>query len=126
MTGYILPLTDDPWQVMTLDVTIDGEAFHAQAEVRFLPAPDQWYVSIRDHASGELLVNQVPLVCSREAENDLLAPFRHLRGGKGVGALFCTGGPDGNAGEDPTEKNLTDYQVLFCGDDEERGDASRN
>ena len=25
MTGYILPLTDDPWQVMTLDVTIDGD-----------------------------------------------------------------------------------------------------
>ena len=123
---YLLPLTSDPWQVMVLDLPVSGAPLHARLEVRYLPAANRWFFSLWDHASGELLVNQVPLVCSREAENDLLAPFRHLRGGKGVGALFCTGGPDGNAGEDPTEKNLTDYQVLFCGNDEERGDASRN
>ena len=52
MSGYLLPLTLDPWQVMTLDLTIDGEAFHAQAELRYLPAPDQWMVTIQVHASG--------------------------------------------------------------------------
>ena len=44
MTYAILPLTEDPWQVFTLDLTIDGEAFHAQIEIRYLPAPDQWYL----------------------------------------------------------------------------------
>ena len=42
MQGYILPLTPDPWQVMPLDLVIDGEAFHAQVELRYLPAADQW------------------------------------------------------------------------------------
>ena len=39
MSGYLLSLTLDPWQVMTLDVVIDGEEFHAQVEIRDLPGP---------------------------------------------------------------------------------------
>ena len=68
MTGYVLPLTADPWQVMTLDLELDGEMFHAQLELRYLPAPDQWYVSIWDHSSSELLVNMIPLVCLRATD----------------------------------------------------------
>ena len=113
MTGYILPLTLDPWQVMTLDVVIDGEEFHAQIEVRYLPAPDQWVVSIWDHSSGELLVNMIPLVCSYEEVNDLLAPFRFLRGGKGLGSLICLRGTDEPSTQDPTGTNLNEFQLIW-------------
>ena len=71
MDAYVLPLTLDSWQVMTLDLKIDGEEFHAQVEVRYLPAPDQWFVSIWDHSSSELLVNKIPLICSYAEVNDL-------------------------------------------------------
>ena len=57
MTEYILPLTNDPRQVMTLDLTIDGEGFHARIEVRYLPAPGCWVISVWDEAAGELLIN---------------------------------------------------------------------
>ena len=113
MSGYILPLTTDPWQVMTLDVVIDGEEFHAQAEIRYLPAPDQWVVSIWDHSSGELLVNMIPLVCSYEEVNDLLAPFCHLRGGKGLGSLICLRGTDEPSTQDPTGTNLNEFQLIW-------------
>ena len=113
MSGYILPLTTDPWQVMTLDVVIDGEEFHAQAEIRYLPAPDQWVVSIWDHSSGELLVNMIPLVCSYEEVNDLLAPFRFLRGGKGLGSLICLWGTDEPSTQDPTGTNLNEFQLIW-------------
>ena len=52
MTYSILPSTEDPWQVFTLDLTIDDEPFHAQIEIRYLSAPDQWVLSIWDHAAG--------------------------------------------------------------------------
>ena len=52
MQYTILPLTEDPWQVFTLDLTINGGPFHAQVEIRYLPAPDRWFLSIRDHSSG--------------------------------------------------------------------------
>ena len=115
MTGYLLPLTLDPWQVMTLDVVIDGEEFHAQVEIRYLPAPDQWVVSIWDHSSSELLVNMIPLVCSYGEVNDLLVPFRFLRGGKGLGSLICLRGTDEPSTQDPTGTNLNEFQ-LYWGD----------
>ena len=109
----VLPLTEDPWQVFTVDVEIDGEAFHAQAEIRYLPAPDRWFVSIRDHAAGEMLVNQVPLICSCGQVNDLLRPFRYLRDGKGMGSLICIRNMDPPKTADPGEGNLTEFQVLY-------------
>ena len=113
MNGYLLPLTVDPWQVMTLDVVIDGEEFHAQVEIRYLPAPDRWVVSIWDHSSGELLVNMIPLVCSYGEVNDLLAPFRFLRDGKGLGSLICLRGTDEPSTQDPTGTNLNEFQLIW-------------
>ena len=113
MTGYLLPLTSDPWQVMTLDLVIDGEPFHAQTELRYLPAPDQWFVSIRDHSSSELLVNMIPLICSYGEVNDLLQPFRHLRDGKGLGSLFCLRGTDEPSTPDPAGGNLLEFRVIW-------------
>ena len=113
MSGYLLPLTLDPWQVMTLDVVIDGEEFHAQIEVRYLPAPDQWVVSIWDHSSGELLVNMISLICSYGEVNDLLLPFRCLRGGKGLGSLICLRGTDEPSTQDPTGTNLNEFQLIW-------------
>jgi len=113
MNGYLLPLTLDPWQVMTLDVVIDGEEFHAQIEVRYLPAPDQWVVSIWDHSSGELLVNMISLICSYGEVNDLLLPFRCLRGGKGLGSLICLRGTDEPSTQDPTGTNLNEFQLIW-------------
>ena len=113
MNGYILPLTLDPWQVMTLDVVIDGEEFYAQVEIRYLPAPDRWVVSIWDHSSSELLVNMIPLVCSYGEVNDLLVPFCFLRGGKGLGSLICLRGTDEPSTQDPTRTNLNEFQLLW-------------
>ena len=113
MTGYLLPLTLDPWQVMTLDVVLDGEEFHAQVEIRYLPAPDQWYLSIWDHSSSKLLVNMIPLICSYGQVNDLLLPFRHLRNGRGLGSLFCLKGTDELSSVDPVGGNLTEFQVCW-------------
>lgn len=113
MTGYLLPLTLDPWQVMTLDVCIDGEEFHAQVELRYLPAANQWFVSIWDHSSGEMLLNMIPLICSYGEVNDLLLPFRHLRSGKGLGSLLCLRGTDEPSTTDPAEGNLTEFQVVW-------------
>ena len=113
MTGYLLPLTGDPWQVMTLDISIDGDDFHAQVELRYLPAPDRWVVSIRDHSNSELLVNMIPLICSYGEANDLLLPFRHMRDGKGLGSLMCLKATDEPATADPSKDNLMEFQLFW-------------
>ena len=109
----ILPITNDPRQVFTLDMEIDGEPFHARMEIRYLPAPDCWVISIRDNSSGELLINQIPLVCSCGWVNDLLRPFRHLRNGRGLGSLFVIRNTDEPSTQDPARGNLTEFRILF-------------
>ena len=112
-SGFFLPLTSSPRQVMTLNVTLDGEPLQAQVEIRYLPAPDQWFFSLRDHATGELLVNMIPLICSRGEVNDLLLPFRHLRQGKGVGSLICLRAGEETAKSDPAAGNLQEFSILW-------------
>ena len=109
----ILPLTEDPWQAFTLDLTIDDVPFHAQVEIRYLPAADRWFLSIWDHSSGKMLVNQIPVICSYGLVNDLLVPFRHLRNGAGLGSLFCLRNTDAPGTPDPARGNLTEFQILF-------------
>ncbi len=113
MIGYELPLTLDPWQVMTLDVELDGVAFHVQVEIRYLPAAGQWFLSIWDHSSSTLLVNMIPLICSYGEPNDLLLPFRYLRDGKGLGSLFCLRGTEEPETADPGEGNLTEFMIIW-------------
>lgn len=113
MTYSLIPLTHDPWQIFTLDLVIDGEVFHAQIEIRYMPAVGRWFVSIWDHSSSTLLVNQIPLCCSVNDLNDLLAPFRFVRNGKGLGSMFCIRSADENPASDPSENDLTEYKLLW-------------
>ena len=108
-----LPLTNDPRQVFTVDVVIDGIALHARMEIRYLSALDQWVIFIWDNATSVLLVNQVPLICSYGELNDLLLPFRYIRDGAGVGSMFVLRNTDEPSTVNPAKGNLTEFQVLF-------------
>ena len=115
LLSYIeLPLTEDPRQVFTTDLTIDGVAFHARIELRYLSAPDQWVISIWDNASSELLVNQIPLICSGgDLLNDLLVPFRHLRDGAGIGSLFVLRNTDDESAANLAKETLMEFSILW-------------
>ena len=108
-----LPRTNDPRQVFTVDVTIDGVALHARVELRYLSAPDRWVIPIWDNASSVLLINQVPLVCSYGELNDLFLPFRRLRDGAGLGSFFVLWNTDEPSTLDPAKGNLTEFILLF-------------
>lgn len=113
MTYTVLPLTEDSRQVFTLDLSIDEAAFHARVEIRFLPAPECWVISIWDNSTGELLINQIPLICSYGQVNDLLLPFRHIRNGQGLGSLFVIRAVDDPSSPDPAKGNLTEFRILW-------------
>ena len=113
MDYVFLPLTEDSWQVFTLDLMINDEPFHAQIEIRFMPVPNQWYISIWDHASGEQLINQIPIICSYDVYNDLLAEYDYLRDGKGLGAMFCIRATDEPQSADPAKGNLTEFYIIW-------------
>jgi len=108
-----LPVTDEPCQVQLLPVSPDGRAFTAKVELRYLSAPNLWFLSVSDAATGELLVNQIPLIASVLFPNDLFAPFRHLFLGNGIGSFFCLRGTEGNADPNPGEGNLSAFRFIW-------------
>ncbi len=116
-----LPVTDDPWQVMYLSVSPGGNAFSAKVELRWLPGPGRWFLSISDATTGEEYVCQVPLVCSLEYLNDLLLPFQFYFHGIGLGSLFCLKAVDRPSSEDPGRSNLAEFG-LYWGDHTELKD----
>ena len=110
---YVLPLTEDPRQVFTLDLMIDGDPFHARVEIRYLPGPDRWFLTVSDAATGEMYVNQIPLVCSYTYLNDLFFPFLHLFQGSGIGSFFVVKAVDVPSTPDPAEGSLEEFQLLW-------------
>ena len=113
MFYILLPTSSAPWQVMYLPVSPDGNAFLAKIDIRYLPGPDQWFLSISDAATGALLVNQIPLICSYTYLNDLFTPFRHLQNGKGLGSFFVLKAVDIPATPDPAQSSLPDFRLLW-------------
>ena len=112
MDYYILPVTGDPWQVFYLPASPDGHAFEARVELRYFPLPDKWILSISDTITGQVYVNQIPVICSYGQVNDLLRPFRHLFRGNGIGSLFCLKAVEKPTTQDPSEKNWDEFQLL--------------
>ena len=113
MTYAILPITEDARQVFTVDLAPDGVPIHARVEIRYLSAADEWVLSIWDHSCGEMLVNQIPLICSYGEVNDLLVPFRCLRDGQGIGSLFVLRNTDEPKTVNPAKNTMTQFQVLW-------------
>ena len=113
MTYYRFPVSSAPRHVFLMDLAPDGIPLHARVELRYLPAPDIWVVSIWDDTTGELLINRIPLSCSYGRINDLLLPFRYLRQGRGIGSLFVLKNTDTPDTADPAEKNLNQFLVLW-------------
>ena len=113
MVYHLLPTVNAPRLVFLLDAAPDGMALHARVEIRYLSAPDQWVLSIWDQVTDELLINQIPLICSYGQINDLLEPFRYLRQGRGLGSLFVLKRTDEPTTPDPSEKNLEEFMILW-------------
>ena len=113
MDYYILPVTGDPYQVFYLPASPDGHAFEARVELRYFPLPDKWLLSISDTITGQVYVNQIPVICSYGQVNDLLFPFRHLFRGNGIGSLFCLKATESPSSQDPGRMNLSEFQLIW-------------
>ena len=113
MQYSVLTVTGEKRQVSMVDMVIDGTGIRAEIEIRYMSASDQWVISIRDHETGEEMVRMVPLICSYGKVNDLLVPFRFLRDGKGIGSLFVLKNTDVPDTEDPAEKTMGQFLILW-------------
>ena len=114
MDPLIIPATEEPWQIQQLSVSPNGRALQAKVELRYLPAPDQWVLSVTDGVTGEGYVNQIPLIASRVQPNDLFAPFSYLFQGVGLGSLYVLKAGENTTTQDPAKGNLSEFNIVWC------------
>ena len=114
METVIFQTGEDPWQVFCLPAGPDGHAFQARVDLRFLPGPGRWCLSVSDAMIGQVYVNSVPVICSYGEINDLLFPFRFLFQGAGIGSFFCLKAVDAPDTPDPARHNLGSFRLVWA------------
>lgn len=113
MDYVILRPSDSLYQSIYLPASPDGHAFQARVDLRYLPGPDQWVLSIADSVTAQVYVNQIPLICSYGRLNDLLFPFRYLFQWIGIGSFFCLKATDHPSTPNPSRHNLSEFQLIW-------------
>ena len=110
--AVLLPLDPaEKRQRFTLDLKPGGRPARLRIDLRYLSAPDRWYIRFTDADTETPLTPAIPLTAG--AGNDLLAPFGHLYRGAGLGRLYIVpaGGTAGDA--DPAEHTLGAFAALW-------------
>ena len=105
------------YQIFTLSVDPDGNAFRARVELRYINANRRWYITIIIASTGECLCRYGPLIASYygNALNDLLAPFSH----KHIGSMYCIPKIASPSSENPGLNNLGEFEIVW-GDTDDR------
>lgn len=113
MTDQIIPLTSDPQQSLKTAVSIGGENKTLQLDIRYNDIADYWVMKITDPATGEILLDSIPLVTGQYPAANILRQFGHL----GLGAAYVI--KAGNAAMDyPDDTNLGTEFMLVWSDSE--------
>ena len=107
--------TETKFQSFYENITVNGENVRARFELRWLEATNKWYVSVFNSLTGESLCRYVPLVSCDLVPNDLLSPFSY----KKFGEIYCAHVVEEHSSEDPQEKNLAQFGVVWGGPDAE-------
>ena len=96
-------------QAIITTITVKNVAKRVRFRLDYLEEVDKWVVAIYDAQSGEPYCENVPLVSSVKAKNDLLAPYAY----KNIGELVCVPIQNEPSSVDPQRDNLGEFAVIW-------------
>ncbi len=85
----IIPLTSDPDQNFITTIPVDGKNLTLKLRVYFNMAANYWIMSIADPSTGNLILDDIALLCGGYPAADLLGQFKYL--GLGSAAVINAG-----------------------------------
>lgn len=94
----IIPLTSAPQQTFAVQLQIDGGSISLNLELNWSEMAGYWVLSIFD-ATGNLLLDSIPLITGWYPAANILAQFAYL----GIGSAFVIN--DGNSTSDYPGRN---------------------
>lgn len=107
MSNQIIPLTSNPNQTFTTQLTVDGAALTLQMALAYDEMAGWWNLSVSSSAGAQLLAS-VPLITGWYPAANLLAQYGYLAIGSAF--LLNTGGA---ATDYPGQGNLAQFSLLW-------------
>lgn len=109
MAYSIIPLTNDPDQSLTVTIPVDGKNLTLKLRVKFNDTANYWVMTIIDPKTGNILLDNIPLLTGQYPAADLLGPYKYL----GLGSATIVNA--GNSQLDYPDSNTlgTDFQLAW-------------
>ncbi len=104
----IVPLTNAPNQSLSVSLNVDNRVLPLQLRVRFSQMAGYWLLTIAD-ASGNLLLDSIPLLASAYPSANILGQYAYLQ----IGSAYVVNA-SGIAQDYPDSTNLgTDFVLVW-------------
>ena len=104
-----VPVDSSPNQEFDTTLEIDGSSINLHFKFRYNDMAEYWVMTISDPATGEILLDSIPMITGADPYINLLGQFRHLE----LGSAFLY--KAGNTALDyPDSGNLgTDFLLIW-------------
>lgn len=115
--NQVIPLTSEHNQSFQCTVQIDGVNRSFQFDMRWNNTAQYWIMSITDLASGDMLIDSLPLVTGKINTESLniLRAFEYL----GIGEVYLASIVSKPSSDYPNEINVSsEFNLMFCDIDE--------
>ena len=103
---------DTMYQIMTMNITVKEQKKRIRLELRYLEAPETWYISVYDAQSGNPICLYVPVISCWDDLNDLFAPYAY----KDIGQIVCVPMVDEPSSVNPTKHNWSEFALVWSDD----------
>jgi hypothetical protein len=106
--AQIVPVTGNPNQTLTVSLNVDGGVVTLQLTVRYFDLCGYWVMTIKD-ATGNLLLDSIPMLCGVYPAANILAQYAYLQ----IGSAFLVN-VSNTTQDSPGASSLgTDFLLLW-------------
>lgn len=111
MSEQIVPLDNSPNQTFQCTLAVDGKNITLGFYVRYNEQSLCWIMTVIDPATGNIILDQIPLITGNYPSGNLLEQYTYL----GIGSASILKMSDIQV-ENPNDTNLGTDFVLYWGD----------
>ena len=112
MSTQVIPLTPTPNQILNTTLNIDGVNKTYQLKIRYNEMADYWVMSILDPATGDFILDSIPLLTGDYPAANILQQYAYL----GIGSAYVVNVSNLQSPNYPDDKTLGSDFVLVWGD----------
>lgn len=110
MAFKVIPLTNNPNQVMLITIPVDNKNLTLKLNIKYNSVANYWIMTIIDPKTNEIILDNIPLLTGKVKAADILHPYQYLCLGSAAVVNI------GSVNDFPSDLDLGTDFVLCWGD----------